>query len=370
MELTDKVIDSLHDDFATLNRCGLVCRSFLRRARYHRFRLVSLNQRSGARFDRLLNASPDIGAHVREMHVSVSTFERPPTWVDNLLPLMAPKMPNLVSVHLQGNGEFRAPSFTALHSVRELYFTHCEVHSMNDFITILGSLSNLQVCVLRDVLIAGDQVLTFNTPKVKKAPKLLEFSSVRLDSVLIADWLIKHNLLGTESLIVVPLQRIAIEGTGRFIQAARASLKYFKIAMVSEKADMSFASDLRATFGISNLQKLESLEFGSPALYAAQYGADDLSFGWVIELMDDVTSPLEKLAFALWAGDEEAVKGDDWIRIPEMIMSKFPHLKSITFHVWGSEAPCKRITEIVKLRLSELDAKGMLHFDAEADPEY
>ena len=36
------------------------------------------------------------------------------------------------------------------------------------------------------------------------------------------------------------------------------------------------------------MTNLEFLEFGSPALYALQYGADDLSFEWIFQLLDDI----------------------------------------------------------------------------------
>ena len=129
--------------------------------------------------------------------------------------------------------------------------------------------------------------------------------------------------------------------------------------------------DLRSSFGVSALTALEVLEFGSPALYATQYGADDLSFEWVVQLLDDVTAPLECLAFSLWSGDQEAVMGDDWVRITTMLKQpKFSALKRITFHVWGRPTPCNVITETVRKYLTELDERGLLHFDTMADPEY
>lgn len=119
------------------------------------------------------------------------------------------------------------------------------------------------------------------------------------------------------------------------------------------------------------MTNLEFLEFGSPALYALQYGADDLSFEWIFQLLDDITSPIEQLAFSLWSGDREAVVGEDWVRISNLLqLPRFSTLKKITFHVWGQPTPCQVIMDTVKKLLSEFDESGILHFDTVPDPEY
>ncbi|THH28026.1 hypothetical protein EUX98_g6164 [Antrodiella citrinella] len=371
LDLTDRVIDFMHDDTATLRTCSLICRAFLRRSRYYRFRFVSLNQRTGESFERLLNTSPDVGVYVRDLHVSVSTFERYPTWVDDRLPRMVPKMPHVTLLHLKGNGEYRAAAFSNLTSVRELCLTHCQMYSMNEFVSAVGSFPHVDVIRLRDVQIGMSQTLAPVPPKLKKAPKVFEFSSSRLHGPPLVDWLISNNLHGIESLTLVPLQRAALDSIGKLVQHAGPAIKHLKIGMVTLKSDTAFAEDLRSLIGISSLTNLESLEFSSPALYAEQYGADDLSFEWILAVVDDVSSSLEHLVFYLWSGDEEAVTGEDWVRMSDLLKeSRFSSLKKITFHVWGRPASCEIIIETIKTTLTELNSRNILHFDDDPDPEY
>ncbi|KAH8077030.1 hypothetical protein BXZ70DRAFT_709032 [Cristinia sonorae] len=371
LELTDKVIDCLHDNPSALRTCSLISRAFLRRSRFHRFRSVMLNARASEKFEKLLNESPGVGPYVRELHVSVSTFERTPTWVDSRLPHIASKLPNVTTLHMRGNGEYRAAAVADLTSVRELYLTHCEMYSMNEFVSIVGSFPHLQSVCLRDVLVGRSQALTPLAPKLKKSPKVLEFSSSRLDGPMFVDWLLAHDLWEVESLIMVPIQRIAIECVGRFLRVASHSVKYMKIAMVALKSDTTFASEVRSNFGLSALKNLETLEFCSPALYATQYGADDIAFHWVIQMLEDVSSPLKHLAFSLWTGDQSAVTGEDWERITDLLkLPKFSSLRKITFHVWGRPGPTTIITETIRSKLAELDEKGILSFDNVPDPEY
>lgn len=241
LELTDKIIDCLLADDAALRACSLVCRAFLRRSRYHRFRYVNLNQRTSEKFENLLNTSPDIGAYVRELHVSTSTFERPPTWVDERLPRIASRLSAVASLHLKGNGEYRAAPFYHLSSVRELHMTHCEVYTMNEFASIIGSFQDLEVVCCRDVLVGRSQTLDANPAKLKRAPRVLEFSSCRLDGPMLVDWLLINGLHNPLSITLVPLQRAAIEAVGRFMRIAAPTLRSLKLAMVVIKSDTTFS---------------------------------------------------------------------------------------------------------------------------------
>ncbi|OCH88952.1 hypothetical protein OBBRIDRAFT_733502 [Obba rivulosa] len=42
-ELTDKILDYLHDDIASLKACSLACRVWLPSCRYHKFSYIHLS---------------------------------------------------------------------------------------------------------------------------------------------------------------------------------------------------------------------------------------------------------------------------------------------------------------------------------------
>ncbi|KZP08268.1 hypothetical protein FIBSPDRAFT_840493, partial [Athelia psychrophila] len=42
-EITDAIIDHLHADVASLEKCSLICKNWLPSARHHLFRAISLH---------------------------------------------------------------------------------------------------------------------------------------------------------------------------------------------------------------------------------------------------------------------------------------------------------------------------------------
>lgn len=67
-ELSDHIIDFLHDDHQALSTCGLVCRAWLSAARYHRFSVTRVYGRL-APFIELLEFSPGITPFIRTLQL-------------------------------------------------------------------------------------------------------------------------------------------------------------------------------------------------------------------------------------------------------------------------------------------------------------
>lgn len=70
-ELRDLVIDCLRNDTAALCACSMTCKAWLPRARHHLFRSVQVHPgRRGDAFKLLLEISPEIGKHIRDVRIS------------------------------------------------------------------------------------------------------------------------------------------------------------------------------------------------------------------------------------------------------------------------------------------------------------
>ena len=77
-ELSDHIIDFLHDDRQTLSACSLTCRAWLATARFHRFSTTTVRGRLQPFLD-LLECSPDIAPYVHVLHLngaSLPTYRR------------------------------------------------------------------------------------------------------------------------------------------------------------------------------------------------------------------------------------------------------------------------------------------------------
>ena len=73
-ELSDHVIDFLHDDCRALSACALTCRAWLAAARYHRFADTAVRGKL-VRFIELLDASPGFAPYVKTLRWSGLTYQ-------------------------------------------------------------------------------------------------------------------------------------------------------------------------------------------------------------------------------------------------------------------------------------------------------
>ncbi|KAI0739389.1 hypothetical protein C8Q80DRAFT_1198411 [Daedaleopsis nitida] len=73
-EITDVIIDYLHDDKASLLACALVCRAWLSSSRYHLFRTFKIGERRAGVVNRtglnFLATTPDIASRVRALELT------------------------------------------------------------------------------------------------------------------------------------------------------------------------------------------------------------------------------------------------------------------------------------------------------------
>jgi hypothetical protein len=76
-EITDRIIDYFHDSKADLRTCALVCRGWLASSRFHLFYSITTNPGSYYcyRLYRVIQSSPDIALHVRELRYSHESHE-------------------------------------------------------------------------------------------------------------------------------------------------------------------------------------------------------------------------------------------------------------------------------------------------------
>jgi hypothetical protein len=113
-DITDMIIDFLHDDTYTLKRCSRVCRSWLPATRFHLFRSINLYAHS-PRYHRshrphycnnlltLIQRNPYIATLIRELYIREGQEFRKQDWVNETqgLPLLLTSLPNLNKLHLR-----------------------------------------------------------------------------------------------------------------------------------------------------------------------------------------------------------------------------------------------------------------------------
>ncbi|EPS97225.1 hypothetical protein FOMPIDRAFT_95356 [Fomitopsis schrenkii] len=147
LELTDSVIDHLHNDERTLSVCALTCRAWLPTVRFHRFHHVSLSCDATRRFHEVLLASPEVRAlvHTLELHGQLGWPLDSPAWhgasYDFLKLLPAVTEAKLVGVYFEDSVQ---EMFVAnLMGLTRLTTYRCRFRSFYFFVTLIGSFPSL-----------------------------------------------------------------------------------------------------------------------------------------------------------------------------------------------------------------------------------
>lgn len=114
-ELTDYIIDFLHDDPHTLQCCSFVCRSWLPSCRFHLFREITLlpheyhgfrksqNRHPCDNLFALIQESPHIATNVRELHIKEGGRYKNENWVNSTTSLISllESVTRLKTLHLR-----------------------------------------------------------------------------------------------------------------------------------------------------------------------------------------------------------------------------------------------------------------------------
>ncbi|KDQ59761.1 hypothetical protein JAAARDRAFT_205736 [Jaapia argillacea MUCL 33604] len=85
-EITDIIIDHLHNDHPTLRSCSLTCRDWVASSRSHLFRVITLERAGDARrLQQLMTTSPGLAQYVRQLVISDPNVDS--SWMAEILHL-------------------------------------------------------------------------------------------------------------------------------------------------------------------------------------------------------------------------------------------------------------------------------------------
>lgn len=234
-ELSDRILDHLHDDLLTLNSCSRVCRAWLPRSRFHYFHAIELTSYAGARFADILTTNPHIGTLVHL--VGIRILDRSDGDSNSLmraLPPIALRLPNVEKLTLHGDGEYTAPPFRNFTNVRELRIVGCEIPAFDDFIGIICFLPKLEILSCSRALIGLTSIVKRPSTELPRPRiKRLEFITTRIDPTEFTQWLIDEKMYDSiEEILLRPLHVLAMHPVGNFVSKVGPSLKEFDIALI------------------------------------------------------------------------------------------------------------------------------------------
>ncbi|KAI0697130.1 hypothetical protein BC835DRAFT_1270792 [Cytidiella melzeri] len=370
-ELSDYIIDFLHDNRAALKACSLTARSWYPAARYHLYWRVSLPHfKSFRTYCSLLDICPTLGSFTRNVKLS-NTFplttsrkgqlDVPRQDMEQLWEFMLPKLTATECLEL---------SFLAfqpvlanhlarnLTTVTDISLQYCSFDSFSSFAAVICSFPCLQSCVLRGI--SWHNAITPAAPThsgtKSMRPRLASLSlgrDVPLEDLL--PWLLEgdacRDLIHFSGSCSSEHDALLL---GEVLKSASATLKEVELDWYSASYhDVQLPFD----FTIGSCLSLESLSLRCPiALHS--------TVPWVTSLLNQVNpAQLKTIYFEIrLLGSLE--EGLDWASLDSRLLREdFAQLAAVDIKilVWHTAtAMSDGVEQAVHRLLPLLDSKGVL----------
>ncbi|KAI0778585.1 hypothetical protein BD413DRAFT_609176 [Trametes elegans] len=367
LELSDYIIDFLHQDASTLSACSLVCRAWTPAARYHLFRTVLLqNEAYTASFHRLLATSPELGSYVRDLTVAKLTS---PTDIFRLIkpsvPTDAIPRPGVFAhvTHIRSltlaHTDFKCvPDLKAFHhpTLSELSLSYCQFADFADVVDLANAFPHLASLSLAGLTWTHEE----RAPAVRPLPELAHLALGReCDSGALYEWLAAAGVHTSLARLAV---RCASEAdtdlVGPFLKLAGPALRALAL-------DWSFTGDKSITLpesvSLASCTALARLSLEFPVHYST-------ALPWVgalLSTLDDAAAPALR-TLALDVRLLGHVDGLDWAALNAALAAPpCAALEEVRVGVslWpGVHRDLAEVEGVVRERLAPFAKKGAVRF--------
>ncbi|KAI0647585.1 hypothetical protein C8Q79DRAFT_636548 [Trametes meyenii] len=382
-ELYDATIDYLEDDVESLRACGLACKTWLPRSRFHLFRNVRLRHADDVvRFRALVASVPGIAHYVRKLSLVADyagvTAEgaalEDDGWVNDtaeLLPLFT-GVTTLALARVRWhalNDETRAAFAGVFKSVRRLFLFEVSFNASRDVIAFLSGFPMLQE-------LCFEAVSWKDSPSPSEtqdgSDEFAEAGSMHLSYLfldpkssptLVTEWLLQQP--GEQCLRTIQLCWRELENTqlvGDLLEASGASLESLQVEF---PAGLSEDAVLQNNLSLAHNTGLRSLHFSGLNVCASQAFLSNRLFPWVTAMLSQIHSrALKEVTFALEIASVHDLLALDWARIDHDLSRAEFHQLEVTFYVschCEHDGWKEHVRTQIASRLAGFQQRGMLY---------
>ena len=243
-ELSDRVIDFLHDDWTALKACSLTCKAWLPASRFHLWNRVVLRYSGdGTDYAEFLKASPAITSCIIDLTVEFpidqnndTSREAEAAWMaETLIPIFSTLriLQRLMFVGADfGEGAFLAKICSNLPTANVVQLSMCHFSKFSHFVELVWSCPSLEN--LRLDAISFDQVDAY-IPRPPSVPRpelkflmIVYCSSVHMPVVI--DWLVSEGFCIHVDFLVVFQQHIESPAITRLLPAVGSNLRHLSVS--------------------------------------------------------------------------------------------------------------------------------------------
>jgi hypothetical protein len=246
-ELSDRVIDFLHDDWTALKACSLTCKAWLPTSRFHLWNRVVLRYPGdGTDYAEFLKASPVITSCIVDLTIEFPTDRSNDTsreaeaeWMtDTLIPIFSTlkilRQLMFLGAYF-GEDAFLAKISSSLSTARVVQLSTCHFSKFSSFVELVWSCPSAEN--LRLDAISFDEVDAY-TPRPLSVPRpelkflmIIYYSSVHMPVVI--DWLVSEGFCTHVDFLVVFQQHIDSPAITRLLPAVGSNLRHLSVSYQS-----------------------------------------------------------------------------------------------------------------------------------------
>ncbi|KAF8575616.1 hypothetical protein K439DRAFT_1664969 [Ramaria rubella] len=369
-ELTDQIIDHLHDHVLALRTCNLTCKAWTSRAKFHLFHDVKLNATSAYALTRLFATNSNVGIYVQCLDIqgNASSIYHQPQFLNRVIHLIAPKLIRLDTLRIQSVGTVK-PMVQVLMmqhftTIRTLSLSAVTFISFQHFTRLLKAFPRLQHLHLKNIWWTQESLLSADyAPPISPPRSCLRSISMDETSSLIIDWFASHYpVLPINTVINTLTTKSDIPSMTRLLNVIGPALEHLTLCIHSIPDNCTTPQDLARASLLSSNTSLHTLVLDRLLLI------DQTSrlHAWIPMLLSQVnSSQFEEVTFRLVLNDIHTLDFLDLERIDDILTGAlFPGLKWVNFEMAlrhsdiGPEARA-----IFKRRMGKACGRGLLVFD-------
>ena len=233
-ELTDTIIDLLHDEEDALANCSLVCKAWLPATRYHIFENLLLDPWNTEAFIDMKNHPlATVAPYIH--HLTIDQIKHRYHQTLNNVFVRLPNFPILQRLDLKSiswgriGDEARNTAISAFKGVTELELSFSDFTTPDQFIELVSNLTSLRSLSVQYVSWTEDTPVTFSQQNAP--PKLHVIKLGGLGSGPILDWLaMQKPIIDTLSICLIPEEA---DSVNRYLGVLGPSLLHLSVHLHS-----------------------------------------------------------------------------------------------------------------------------------------
>ncbi|KAF7789675.1 hypothetical protein EIP86_000621 [Pleurotus ostreatoroseus] len=352
-ELTDRIIDFLHNDYVTLSAVSLACRSFLPATRFHRFAHLVLVGGRIEGFNKLLDISPDLGPFVGELVLDSGLSNA--SWrrlTAKTVSAMLDRLPSINSLgfrYLKLDKEIMR-TVTNVRRLRTLSLVACILPSPDSLARTLSTLEHLTHLNVEDLSHAEDDAITGGV----QPPRILTFGATGMDTEgtsQICSWILNGEDSGDIRTLYTKVRSRAEASAMRdLIETLGDTLTDFQMVVDAE-------ASLAAVFGESDLSLRCLTNLRSCRLtfkLREMFVPENISLPWITGLVSQLSSNrLSEVSLSIHADDVRDLRSlDSECGVRETFPVSFDELQALDWTALDESLNTERLGSLQQIVIS------------------